>query len=213
MMEKRKSLSRIINKIFKEDDTLHYFQGYHDICSVFLLVCGENLAYKCLKKLSYTLLKEVITSKDFDLLLRKMDTIFITLKNSDPKLSEIFVKTNHEKLHFAFPWVLTWFSHEIDDFQLVTRLFDLFLSNFDLLKYLTIVIIMSKKEELLQLDEIEFGKVFKTFKSIQITEKDIKKAVDWFNNDHHSNTPNNFIMLSIVVVAFSIVFYQFIIKK
>lgn len=179
-----------------------------------MLVCGESLALKCLTKVSHTFLKEVITRKDFDLLLKKMDNIFLTLRDSDPKLSEIFVKTNHEKLHFAFPWVLTWFSHEIDDFELVTRLFDLFLSDFEILRYLTIVIILSKKEELFELDEIEFGRVYKIFKSIQITEKEIQKAIKWSNSQkNQSYLNNNMIMLSLAVVTFSIIFYQFILKK
>ena len=37
------ALERILHGIFIDNKDLHYTQGFHDICSVFYIVCGENL--------------------------------------------------------------------------------------------------------------------------------------------------------------------------
>ena len=39
-------------------DELHYYQGFGDICSVLLLVCGEKIAFNMARKLAITHLKD-----------------------------------------------------------------------------------------------------------------------------------------------------------
>lgn len=41
---KRRALSRVILSTLAAHAELHYFQGYHDICSVFQLVLGDERA-------------------------------------------------------------------------------------------------------------------------------------------------------------------------
>lgn len=53
---KRQQLFRIINNIIL-DNNLHYFQGFHDICEVFLLICGESLSFKLLQHLIHSHLR------------------------------------------------------------------------------------------------------------------------------------------------------------
>lgn len=59
---KRIQLHRLICAVIctvrdDENRPLHYFQGYHDIASVLLLACGEQLAFSLLKQLSKTYLR------------------------------------------------------------------------------------------------------------------------------------------------------------
>lgn len=39
---KQMQLSRIINSVFANDSSLHYYQGFNDIASIFLLLAGET---------------------------------------------------------------------------------------------------------------------------------------------------------------------------
>jgi len=50
--KKREELSRIINGILHRHPQLHYYQGFHDICSVFVIICGEREAFAIMEKLS-----------------------------------------------------------------------------------------------------------------------------------------------------------------
>lgn len=44
---RRDQLSKIIHAILNKNEHLHYYQGYHDFVSVFLLTLGENLGFYC----------------------------------------------------------------------------------------------------------------------------------------------------------------------
>jgi TBC1 domain family member 20 len=53
--------------------------------------------------------------------------------------------------YYCLSWVITWCSHDIDDFSVIPRLFDLFLSSNPLMPvYFAAAIVLSHKEELLQ---------------------------------------------------------------
>lgn len=54
---KRIQLSRIVNTVISSDNNLHYYQGFHDICEVFLLVCGEYESIPCIQRLCKYYLK------------------------------------------------------------------------------------------------------------------------------------------------------------
>jgi hypothetical protein len=41
-VHKQKQLSRILNSVFANDPSLHYYQGFNDVASVFLMVLGES---------------------------------------------------------------------------------------------------------------------------------------------------------------------------
>src|SRR5262245_19064962 len=58
--EARASLSLLMNKIFTVHPELHYIQGYHDICSVFLLVCGDDMAFRLVERLSLLHIRDAL---------------------------------------------------------------------------------------------------------------------------------------------------------
>ncbi|ETO04121.1 TBC1 domain family protein, partial [Reticulomyxa filosa] len=41
--KEQETLEKILHAIFCQNPDLHYTQGFHDICSVFYIVCGERL--------------------------------------------------------------------------------------------------------------------------------------------------------------------------
>lgn len=44
---RREVLKQIILAILKKNKDLHYFQGFNDFCSVFMLSLGDNLGFYC----------------------------------------------------------------------------------------------------------------------------------------------------------------------
>lgn len=48
----RAELTEMIDYVFTHNPQLHYIQGYHDICSVMLLVCGKRLGILLTERLS-----------------------------------------------------------------------------------------------------------------------------------------------------------------
>lgn len=53
--------------------------------------------------------------------------------------------------YYCLSWVITWCSHDIDDFSIIPRLFDLFLSSNPLMPvYFAAAIVLSHKQELLE---------------------------------------------------------------
>ncbi|CDW84820.1 tbc1 domain family member 20 [Stylonychia lemnae] len=54
----------------------------------------------------------------------------------------------HGNLNFTLSWLLTWFSHDIDNLEVVQRIFDVCLTHQHFEIYMAIVIIMSQKQKL-----------------------------------------------------------------
>lgn len=46
----RAQLTRVITAVMVKYPHFSYYQGYHDVASVFLLTLGENLAFYCLEQ-------------------------------------------------------------------------------------------------------------------------------------------------------------------
>jgi hypothetical protein len=60
----RTRLDHLINAVLDNHPDLHYFQGFHDIASVIMLVCGveDGLAYAILERISVTYIRFVCFS-------------------------------------------------------------------------------------------------------------------------------------------------------
>jgi hypothetical protein len=207
LLESRKSLSQLMNIIFQNDKKLHYFQGFHDIASVFLLVLGFDGALKCLTKFASIYLVDSITRKDFELVLKNIDQIYSLLVKIDPTVSKILKDTQNERLHFAFPWVLTWFSHQVEDLDIIARIFDLFLADIQYLKYLTCYLILSRKKQILSIDTMEFSEVFQIFKKIEITEEMIQETIQLYQSQTQSNN-STILVVSLFVLILGVIIYM-----
>ncbi len=126
LKRRRESLSNIIMAILSRNKQLHYFQGLHDVISVFLLVFQEDTLtfavaeHVCLHVFNVCLLK------DFETVKETMQIIMIIIKISDRQLYDRLTSVNMEP-YFAFSWIITWFSHSVKDIHLIARIFDVML--------------------------------------------------------------------------------------
>jgi len=147
--KKRKELSDIINTILARYDHLYYFQGFHDVCSVFLVVCDEKLAFGLLEKLSLYHIRDHLSS-DLEPITLQLQLLFPLIKLMDKETHRFIMNSNVQPL-FALSWVLTWFSHVIDDVPLISRLFDFFLASHPLMSlYLSAAIVVHRKNGLIK---------------------------------------------------------------
>ncbi|KAL9647379.1 hypothetical protein ABK040_011743 [Willaertia magna] len=157
---KRKELSEIVNSVLLlkkdiNDVGLYYFQGYHEICSVFLLAFEDDLesAFRCSYRIAMNHFYDAMNSLNLDVMLKNCSYIHYVIEKADPEIAEILVTSGMTQGHYALSWILTWFSHVIDDINLVSRLFDLFIavSNPLFSVYLSASVVIERREELIDL--------------------------------------------------------------
>ncbi|KAA3678075.1 integrin alpha FG-GAP repeat containing protein 1 [Paragonimus westermani] len=158
--EIRAVMMRLTVSLLLDNPHLHYYQGFHDICYIFLSVLGENEARSVLNRIlpqRFSLFMEASMDSTVDY----MQLIFALLGYLRPTLTE-----NLEQVglgpHFALAWIVTWFAHVLQEMDDVRRLFDLFLATDPLmLIYLSVAIIIRSDEEV-QSTTADFGMLHHT---------------------------------------------------
>lgn len=151
---KRDQLRRILHTMFTLHPDLHYFQGYHAICSVFLLVCGNDisLAYHLCEQLSVLRIRDFMR-ENFDCVISMIDLIFPLLRKVDREVYHCLIKSQVQS-SFTLSFVLTWFSHNLDSFGDCARIWDSLLSSHPLMViYLTVALVLSLRPKILEVQE------------------------------------------------------------
>ena len=124
-LEKRKlQLSDLINEVLRRYLFLHYFQGFHDICQVFLLVLGPRravagVARLCLIKIRDFMLPLLSPALSHLLLLPEI------VQAEDDRLGRHVSQTQP---FFALSATLTLYAHDIQAYSDIARLFDVLLA-------------------------------------------------------------------------------------
>ncbi|PRP79899.1 hypothetical protein PROFUN_12388 [Planoprotostelium fungivorum] len=158
MMAKRKQLSRIINTLLFKHPELHYYQGYHDVCSVFLMITGEGIRTVAIIEMQLMKDRDALdptleSTKDI------LSLLFPLLQFADPELY-LYIEKSGVHPYFAISWILTWFSHGFDNLKDISRLFDVFIASHPLMPlYVSCQIIIHFRKELLETVECEFCSV------------------------------------------------------
>lgn len=133
-------------------DRMRYYQGYHDIACIFLSSLGgsvktspstsyssstsnmEPLAASMglqvpagvLLQVSQSHLRDCLKANFSSLQVCLRLTLFPLLALMDPPVHDHLAACQMEPF-FALSWVITWFSHDVRDTELVKRLFDAFI--------------------------------------------------------------------------------------
>ncbi|KAK5132506.1 hypothetical protein LTR08_008890 [Meristemomyces frigidus] len=149
---RKHELSDIIVGILRQHPMLHYFQGYHDIVQVLLLVLGANAAAPAVARLS------LLRIRDFMLPTMSgtephLDLIKAILYTVDPALAK---QLSHTAPFFALSATLTLYAHDIETYGDIARLYDFLLASEAAMSlYLFAAIIMSRKDELSEMEADE----------------------------------------------------------
>ena len=119
-------LSHVITTVLRRHPLLCYFQGYHDIIQVLLLVLGANAAVPAASRLS------LLRIRDFMLptMTGALSHLYLLpgiITLADPALYAHLSQT--APFYFALPATLTLYAHDIQEYGDIARLFDFLLAS------------------------------------------------------------------------------------
>ncbi|KAI6880486.1 hypothetical protein KC360_g7193 [Hortaea werneckii] len=147
--ERKHELLALISSTLRRHPHLHYFQGYHDIIQVLLLVLGLDAAVPAAARISLLHIRDFMlpTMAGTEPHLRLFKHVTYAV---DPALAQHLQKVEP---FFALAATLTLYAHEIEEYGDIARLFDFLLANEAVMPlYLYAAIVISRKKEL-----FEFG--------------------------------------------------------
>jgi TBC1 domain family member 20 len=144
-------------EVLRRYPALCYFQGYHDIIQVLYLVLGAQDAPSPAIRLSLLRIRDYMLPT-LEPAIRHLELLPAILRIQDPALYNHVPLQRHT---YALGATLTLFSHVIDAYEDITRLFDFFLaSDAAIPVYFFASIILSRRDELLELDREEDEAIF-----------------------------------------------------
>lgn len=144
-------LVRLIMRVLIKNPELYYYQGYHDICVTFLLILGEEMAFHVVDRLSRTHL-HVFMEKTMESTSNLLELVPLIIDKESPSLA-MFLRASGVGTIYSLSWVITWYSHVLRSYDLVGRLFDLFIVSHKLMPlYLAVAVLLYKEDEILRLD-------------------------------------------------------------
>lgn len=145
---KKSELKQLIFRILRRHPVLCYFQGYHDIAQVLLLVLGYHQAVPAIERISLFHIRDYMLSS-LSPALKHLQLIPAIIDTSDPELRQHLSLT---KPFFALAATLTLYAHDIQEYGDIARLYDFLLSHEPVVSiYLFAAIILSRKKELLEI--------------------------------------------------------------
>lgn len=147
---RRNSLYHIILAVLIRNNGMHYYQGYHDLVSVFLLILEDDyLTFQIVERVSKWYLRDVM-QKDFTIVTEILPLILSIIEPIDNELHQFITSVGIEPF-FALSWLITWFSHDVKDLNKIARLFDAILcSHPSYPLYLCSAMILSVRDEVLE---------------------------------------------------------------
>lgn len=102
------SLTKMIIRVLSHNPSLHYYQGYHDICLTFLLMVDEETAFRIVNKISNThlcyFMEETMHTTS-----NHLQIIYWILNLEDKELHDYLVRSEVGTI-FSLSWVITWYS-------------------------------------------------------------------------------------------------------
>ena len=138
----------VITRVLREHPMLSYFQGFHDIVQVILLVLGADPAARAVAHLSLLRIRDFMLPSMSPSLahLRLLPSIFYS---ADPSLYKHLSQTEP---FFALAATLTLYAHEIQEYGDIARLFDFLLAHGAVVSvYFFAVIVLSRRDELFEI--------------------------------------------------------------
>lgn len=139
------ALQKLILSVLRRYPYLHYFQGYHDIAQVFLLVLPPSLRQPAVARLSLLRIRDFMlpTLSAAIAQLRLLPSI---LHAVDP---DLWYHLSQTEPFFALSGTLTMYAHDVQSLGEITRLFDVLLAREPVFSvYMFASIVLSRRAEL-----------------------------------------------------------------
>ena len=148
LTERKQQLSDVIIQVLREHPMLCYFQGFHDIVQVFLLVLGIKHAPPTVARLSLLRIRDFMLPS-LSPSLAHLELLPAILQNVDQKLS---LHLSATQPFFALPATLTLYAHNIQEYGDIARLFDFLIAQPAVVSiYFFAIIVLSRRDELFEI--------------------------------------------------------------
>ncbi|EHY58066.1 GTPase-activating protein gyp8 [Exophiala dermatitidis] len=145
---KKRQLSDLIVSTLRKHPVLSYFQSYHDVVQVLLLVLGDEHAAAAVPRISLLRLRDYMlptispARKHFEL-------VSAIVKAADPELAAHIAEAENS---FALSATHSLFAHDIQDYGDIARLYDFLLAHEPVMSiYLFAAVTISRRAELLEM--------------------------------------------------------------
>ncbi|KAH6997524.1 rab-GTPase-TBC domain-containing protein [Ilyonectria sp. MPI-CAGE-AT-0026] len=150
-LDQRKSeLSALINEVLRRYPYLCYFQGYHDICQVLLLVLEPKWRARSVARLSVLRIRDFMLPS-FAPTTSQLRLLPDIISNADPKLRQHLAGIEP---FYALAGTLTMYAHNIEGYRDIARLFDVFLAREPVFSiYVFAQIVLDRRDEIFEIDE------------------------------------------------------------
>ncbi|CAL3969822.1 unnamed protein product [Diplocarpon coronariae] len=144
---RKAELSDLITEVLRRQPYLSYFQGYHDICQVFLLVLEPRNPAPIVARLSVLRIRDFMLPT-FAQALTQLELIPAILNSVNPKLQDHLSLTQP---FFALSGTLTMYAHDIQEYGDISRLFDVLLAREAVFSvYMFAQIVLQRSDELFE---------------------------------------------------------------
>lgn len=145
---RKQELSDVITEVLRRYPALCYFQGYHDIVQVILLVLGSDQAPSTVTRLSLLRIRDFMLPS-LDAAISHLHLLPAILDTVDPTVRRHLSQTQP---FFALAATLTLYAHDIQEYGDIARLFDFFLAREAVIPvYFFAMIVLARKDELLEI--------------------------------------------------------------
>eukprot|EP00747_Dinoflagellata_sp_TGD_P040859 gnl/TRDRNA2_/TRDRNA2_141127_c0_seq1.p1 gnl/TRDRNA2_/TRDRNA2_141127_c0~~gnl/TRDRNA2_/TRDRNA2_141127_c0_seq1.p1 ORF type:complete len:431 (+),score=81.01 gnl/TRDRNA2_/TRDRNA2_141127_c0_seq1:110-1402(+) len=149
---KRAELTDVMNAILRRHgQKFSYFQGFHDIALVFLEVGSPSQAFHMVERLCLFHMSDQLCVPFDQGLLPLLGVLFFLLELLDVQVANALSEAGCTDLHFAVPWVLTWFAHSLPRLHdQVMRIFDCLLASHSaMILYFCAALIVTHRDTIL----------------------------------------------------------------
>ncbi|WKT41624.1 Rab-GTPase-TBC domain [Fusarium oxysporum f. sp. vasinfectum] len=147
---RKSELSSLITEVLRRYPYLCYFQGYHDISQVLLLVLAPAWRARVLARLSVLRIRDFMLPS-FGPTTAQLRLLPDILHVADPKLRRHLAGVEP---FYALAGTLTMYAHNIETYQDIARLFDVFLAREPVFTvYMFAQIILDRRNEIFEIDE------------------------------------------------------------
>ncbi|KDR79885.1 hypothetical protein GALMADRAFT_136469 [Galerina marginata CBS 339.88] len=146
------ALHKLLVSLFRKRPRLSYFQGYHDIVTVLFLTLPPELQLLCVEKVSLHRLRDSMGS-GLEPVLGLLRVTKNLIRLVDPDFAQV-LERNSPLPFYALSNLLTLFAHDMPTLPLIQHVFDYLLCRPPIASvYLAAAIILSRKKEVIRLEE------------------------------------------------------------
>lgn len=123
--------------------------------------------------------------------LNQLNLLMPLLQEVDTELSSFLGSIKGLESHFCISQVLTWLSHNVDAWTVITRFFDLFLVTNPLMPiYVVAATLIIKKQEILEMDKSDFSMVHWSLSKLKASKSDVEDYIQVANSIYRRIPPD-----------------------